>query len=63
MYFYHEDHRDAWSTGAALEDLRARDRRDDEATYEPIRTPAILAWLVAVIVALCAIVAAIHGLS
>ena len=62
MYFYHEGY-DAYYTGAALEDLRARDQRDGDAADEPIRTPAILNWLVIMSVALCLIFAAIHALS
>ena len=61
MYFYHEGYHDAHCADAALEDLRSRDRRDDDRTYEPVRTPAI--WLVIASVALCVIFAAIHGLS
>jgi hypothetical protein len=63
MHFYYEGYYDAYYTGATLEDLRARDRRDDDPTYEPIRTPAILNWLAIASVALCVIFAAIHGLS
>lgn len=46
MYFYHEGYCDAYYTGAVLEDVRARERRDDASTHEPIQTPAILNWLV-----------------
>ena len=63
MYFYHEGFHDAYYADAALEDSRARDRRDDDPTYEPIRTPAILNWLVIMSVALCVISTAIHALS
>lgn len=63
MYFYHEGYCDAYYSGASLEDLRARDRRDDEATYEPIRTPAILSWLALMGVGLCLVLTAIHALS
>lgn len=63
MYFYHEDYRDACYTDADLEDLRSRDRRGDDRTYEPIRFPAILTWLVIVSVALCVVFTAIQGLS
>jgi hypothetical protein len=63
MYFYHEGYRDAHCTGAALEDVTARDRRDEDANYEPIRLPAILNWLMTVGVALCVIVATIQALS
>lgn len=63
MHFYHEGYYDAYCTGAELEDLASRDRRDREPTYEPIRTPAMLHWLAAVTVALCIIAAAIYALS
>ena len=63
MYFYHEGYHDAYYADAALEDLKSRDRRDDDLTYEPIRIPAILNWLVTVSVALCVIVTAIQALS
>ena len=63
MYFYHEGYHDAYYAEAALDDLRSRDRRDDDRRFEPIRTPTILTWLVAVSVALCVILTAIHGLS
>ena len=63
MYFYHEGCHDAYYADAALEDLRSRDRRDDDRTYEPIRIPAILSWLVIVSVALSVIFTAIHALS
>jgi hypothetical protein len=63
MYFYHEGYHDAYYAGAALEDLRARDRRDDALSYEPIRIRAILNWLAIMIVALCVISTAILGLS
>jgi hypothetical protein len=63
MYFYHEGYHDAYYADAALEDLRARDRRDDDLTYEPIRTPAILNWLLIVSVALSIIFTAIQFLS
>ena len=63
MYFYHEAYHDAYYTQAALEDLRSRDRRDDDRTYEPLRIPAILNWLVAVSVAVCAIFVAINCLT
>ena len=63
MYFYHEGFYDAYYTGAILEDVRARDRRDDDSTYEPIRTPAILNWLVIMSVALCITFTAIQVLS
>jgi hypothetical protein len=62
MYFYHECYHDAYYA-AALEDLRSRDRRDDDRTYEPIRIPAILNWLVIVTIALCVIFTAIQVLS
>ena len=55
MHFYHEGYHDAYYAEAALEDLRSRDRRDDDHTYEPVRFPAILNWLVIVSVTLCAI--------
>ena len=61
MYFYHENYHDAYA--AALEDLRPRDRRDDDRACEPIRIPAILNWLVITSVALFVIFTAIHGLS
>ena len=63
MYFYHEGYCDAHCTGAALEDVTGRERRDDDATYQPIQLPAILNWLVTVGVALCVIVATIQFLS
>ena len=63
MHFYHEGYHDAYYADAALEDLKSRDRRDDDLTYEPIRIPAILNWLVTVSVALCVIVTAIQALS
>ncbi len=63
MHFYHEGYHDAYYVDAALEDLRSRDRRDDDRTDEPIRIPAILNWLVFVSVALCVIFTAIHVLS
>jgi hypothetical protein len=62
MYFYHEGYHEAYQPDAALDDLRPRDRRDEDRNYEPIPTPAILNWLVSVSVALCVIVTAIHGL-
>jgi hypothetical protein len=43
--------------------LRSRDRGDDHQSYEPIRIPAILAWLVIVSVALCVVFTAIHVLN
>jgi hypothetical protein len=67
MYFYHENYHasyyDAYGTDADLEDLRLCDRRGDDRTFEPIRIPAILHWLVIVSVALCVTSAAIFGLS
>ena len=63
MWFYHEGYRESYYADAALEDLRSRERRDDDQAYEPIRIPAILTWLVIVSVALCAIFTAINGLS
>jgi len=63
MYFYHEGLHDPYYADAALEDLRTRDRRVDDRTYEPIRIPAILNWLAIVTIALCVIVAAIQILS
>ena len=63
MYYYHESYHDAYYADAALEDLRSRDRRDDDQTYEPIRIPAILNWLVMVSVGLTVIVTAIQALS
>ena len=63
MWSYHEGYHDAYYAEAALEDLRSRDRRDDDQSYEPIRIPAILTWLVIMSVALCAISTAIVGLS
>ena len=64
MWSYHEGHHhDAYYAEAALEDLRSRDRRDDDQSYEPIRIPAILNWLVIMSVALCVIYAGINGLS
>jgi hypothetical protein len=62
MYFYHESYHDAYYA-AALEVLRSGDRRVDDRTFEPIRIPAILNWLVIVTIALCVIFAAIRGLS
>ena len=62
MYFYHESYHDAYYADATLEDLRSRDRRDDDRTYEPIRIPAILNWLVIVSVGLSVIVTAIQAL-
>ena len=59
MYFYHEGY-DAYYTGAILEDLAARDRPDDDSTYELIQTPAILNWLVIMSVALCIVFTTIH---
>ena len=63
MYYYHESYHDTYYADAALEDLRSRDRRDDDQTYEPIRIPAILNWLVMVSVGLTVIVTAIQALS
>jgi hypothetical protein len=63
MWFYYERYHDANYAEAALDELRSRDSRDDDQTYEPIRIPAILNWLVIVSVALCIIVMAINGLS
>ncbi len=63
MHFYHEGYDDAYYAEAALEDLRSRDRGDDDQSYEPIRIPAILAWLVIVSVALCVVFTAIHVLN
>ena len=63
MYFYHEGYHDAYYADASLEALTSRDRRDDDPTYEPIRIPAVLNWLVIVSVALCVVITAIHGLS
>ena len=67
MYFYHENYYESYHDGydvdAALEDLRPRDRRGDDRTYEPIRIPPILNWLAMVSVALCVISAAIYGVS
>lgn len=63
MYFYHEGYHDAHYAEAGLDDLWPRHQRGDDRTDEPIRIPAILNWLVIVSVALCAIIAAIHGLS
>ena len=63
MYFYYESYHDPYYADAALEDLRTRDRRVDDRTYEPIRIPAILNWLAIVTIALCVIVAAIQILS
>jgi len=63
MHFYYEGYHDAYYTEAALEDLRCRDRRDDDRNYEPLRIPAILNWLAVVSIALCAIVSAIQALS
>lgn len=62
MYFYHESYHDAHHA-AALEHLHSDDRRNDDLQYEPIRTPAILNWLVSVAVALCVAFTVIHGLS
>jgi len=62
MYFYHENYHDAYSAGA-LEDLRSGERRVDDRTYEPIRVPAILNWLLIMTMALCVIVTAIQVLS
>ncbi len=63
MYFYHEGYHEAYHADAALDDLRPRERRDDDRTFEPIRTSAITNWLVAMSVALCAIAAVIDLLS
>jgi len=63
MYFYHESYLDAYYADAALEDLRSGDQRDDDRTYEPIRFPAILNWLVIVTIALSVIFTAIQVLS
>jgi hypothetical protein len=63
MYFYHEGYHDAYYAQAALEDLRSRDRRDDDLNYEPIRIPAILNWLVIASVTLCLLTTAILGLN
>jgi hypothetical protein len=63
MYFYHESYHDAYYGNAALEDLRSADRRVDERSYEPIRLPAIVNWLVIVTVGLCVILTAIEVLS
>jgi len=63
MYFYHEGYCDAYYTDGMLEELKARTPRDDDSTYEPIKMPAILNWLVIMSVALCIIFATIHVLS
>jgi hypothetical protein len=63
MCFYHEGYHDAYYVDAALDDLRSRDRRDDDRTYKPVRIPAILNWLVIVSVAVFIMFAAINGLS
>lgn len=63
MYFYHEGYHDAYYAAAALEDLRSGDRRVDDRTYEPIRIPAILNWLVIVTIAVCVVFTAIQALS
>lgn len=62
MYFYHEGYHDTYYAEATLDDLRSRDRCDDR-TYEPVRIPAILSWVVALSVALCVVVIAIDALS
>ena len=61
MHFYYETYHDAYAE--TLEDMRHRDRLDGGHACEPIRISAILNWIVAVSVALCAIVAAIQFLS
>lgn len=63
MYIYHEGYCDTFYTGAILDEVRARDRRDDDSTYEPIQMPVILNWLVIMSVALCVIFTTIHVLS
>ncbi len=63
MYFYHEGYHDTYYAEAALDDLRSRDRRDDDRSYEPVRIPAIFSWVVALSVALCVVVIAIDALS
>ncbi len=63
MYFYHEGYHDTYYADACLEALTSSDRRGDDLTYEPIRIPAIVSWLTIVSVALCVVIAAIHGLS
>jgi hypothetical protein len=63
MHFYHEGFHDAYYAAAALEDLRSRDRQLDDRTYEPIRIPAILNWLVIVAIALCVLFTTIQVLS
>ena len=63
MWSYHEGYHDAYYAEAALEDLRSRDRRDNDRTYEPIRIPEILNWVVIVSVALSVIFTAIQVLS
>lgn len=60
MYFYHEHYHDA--DDAALEEAGSRDPRDDGRACEHIRSPGILHWLV-MGVALCVLLAAIHGLG
>ncbi|RYE09567.1 MAG: hypothetical protein EOP22_08880 [Hyphomicrobiales bacterium] len=64
MYFCHEFYRDACSAGA-LEDLGAREPRDDDrhCAPAPIPFPAMLIWLLVVSVALCALTIAIQLLS
>ena len=63
MYFYHEGYHETYHADAALEDLRPRDRYGEDLTYEPIRIPAILHWVVIMSVALCIIFTAIEVLS
>ena len=63
MYLYHEGCCGAYYTDAALEDVRARDRRDDESTYAPIQTPAILNWLAIMSVAIGIVFTTIQFLS
>jgi hypothetical protein len=62
MWFYYEGYHDTYHA-AALEDLWSRGARDGDQIYEPIRIPAILNWLAIVTIAVCAILAVIHGLS
>lgn len=67
MYFYHENHHasyyDAYDLDATLQDLTPRDLSGDDRTFEPVRAPGIVNWLVIVSVALCALFTAVDILS
>ena len=62
MWDYHEVCHEAYYAEAALEHLRTGEP-SARVTEEPIKVPAILIWIAAVIVACCALLATIHALS